>query len=58
MRLMTNNPAEYVGLKGYGLEITEKVPLFTPIIEETTRHVELGGSKGKFLHPNNGQLSL
>ncbi|HSP06419.1 MAG TPA: bifunctional 3,4-dihydroxy-2-butanone-4-phosphate synthase/GTP cyclohydrolase II [Acidobacteriota bacterium] len=27
MRLMTNNPSKYVGLKGYGLEITERVPL-------------------------------
>jgi len=27
MRLMTNNPSKYVGLAGYGLEITERVPL-------------------------------
>ncbi len=27
MRLMTNNPSKYVGLKGYGLEIVERVPL-------------------------------
>ena len=27
MRLMTNNPSKYVGLKGYGLEIAERVPL-------------------------------
>jgi len=27
MRLMTNNPAKYVGLKGYGLELVERVPL-------------------------------
>jgi len=30
MRLMTNNPAKYVGLQGFGLEITERVPLDTP----------------------------
>ena len=29
MRLMTNNPAKYGGLDGYGLEITERVPLDT-----------------------------
>ena len=29
MRLMTNNPAKYGGLQGYGLEITERVPLVT-----------------------------
>lgn len=27
MRLMTNNPSKRVGLQGYGLEITERVPL-------------------------------
>jgi 3,4-dihydroxy 2-butanone 4-phosphate synthase / GTP cyclohydrolase II len=29
MRLMTNNPAKYGGLDGYGLEIVERVPLLT-----------------------------
>jgi 3,4-dihydroxy 2-butanone 4-phosphate synthase/GTP cyclohydrolase II len=28
MRLMTNNPAKYGGLEGYGLEIVERVPLY------------------------------
>jgi 3,4-dihydroxy 2-butanone 4-phosphate synthase/GTP cyclohydrolase II len=27
VRLMTNNPAKYGGLEGYGLEIVERVPL-------------------------------
>ena len=27
MRLMTNNPAKYGGLEGYGLEVVERVPL-------------------------------
>ena len=27
MRLMTNNPAKYGGLEGYGLEIVERVPV-------------------------------
>ena len=27
MRLMTNNPAKYGGLEGYGPEIVERVPL-------------------------------
>jgi 3,4-dihydroxy 2-butanone 4-phosphate synthase/GTP cyclohydrolase II len=27
MRLMTNNPAKYGGLEGYGLEIVDRVPL-------------------------------
>jgi 3,4-dihydroxy 2-butanone 4-phosphate synthase/GTP cyclohydrolase II len=29
MRLMTNNPAKYGGLDGFGLEITERVPIQT-----------------------------
>jgi len=27
MRLMTNNPSKYIALKGYGLELIERVPL-------------------------------
>ena len=27
MRVMTNNPAKYGGLEGFGLDITERVPL-------------------------------
>ena len=34
MRLMTNNPAKYGGLDGFGLEITGRVPLLT----EPTEH--------------------
>jgi 3,4-dihydroxy 2-butanone 4-phosphate synthase/GTP cyclohydrolase II len=29
MRLMTNNPAKYGGLEGFGLEVTERVPVMT-----------------------------
>jgi 3,4-dihydroxy 2-butanone 4-phosphate synthase/GTP cyclohydrolase II len=29
MRLMTNNPSKYGGLEGFGLEITDRVPLLT-----------------------------
>jgi 3,4-dihydroxy 2-butanone 4-phosphate synthase/GTP cyclohydrolase II len=29
MRLMTNNPAKYTGIEGYGLSISERVPLET-----------------------------
>ncbi|KAL0287432.1 UNVERIFIED_CONTAM: Bifunctional riboflavin biosynthesis protein RIBA 1, chloroplastic [Sesamum angustifolium] len=35
MKLMTNNPAKYVGLKGYGLAVAGRVPLVTPITKET-----------------------
>ncbi|XP_050206052.1 bifunctional riboflavin biosynthesis protein RIBA 1, chloroplastic-like [Mercurialis annua] len=40
MRLMTNNPAKYVGLKGYGLAIAGRVPLLTPITTENMRYLE------------------
>jgi 3,4-dihydroxy 2-butanone 4-phosphate synthase / GTP cyclohydrolase II len=29
MRLMTNNPAKYGGIEGYGLEVVERVPMHT-----------------------------
>ena len=40
MRLMTNNPAKYTGLKGYGLSVLGRVPLLTPIINENRRYME------------------
>ena len=27
MRLMTNNPKKIIGLEGYGLEVTERIPI-------------------------------
>ncbi len=41
MRLMTNNPAKFVGLEGYGLEIVERVPLEVPPTEHTRRYLEV-----------------
>ncbi|HZJ27116.1 MAG TPA: bifunctional 3,4-dihydroxy-2-butanone-4-phosphate synthase/GTP cyclohydrolase II [Acidimicrobiia bacterium] len=47
MRLMTNNPAKYGGLDGFGLEIVDRVPLSTPPNAEniaylTTKREKLG----------------
>ena len=39
MRLMTNNPAKYGGLDGYGLEITERVPLQTVPTEQNIAYL-------------------
>ena len=40
MKLMTNNPSEYVGLKGYGLAVAGRAPLLTPITMENKRYLE------------------
>jgi 3,4-dihydroxy 2-butanone 4-phosphate synthase/GTP cyclohydrolase II len=39
MRLLTNNPAKYGGLEGYGLEIVERVPLQTVPNPENIRYL-------------------
>jgi len=39
MRIMTNNPAKYGGLEGYGLEIVERVPLHVLPNQENIRHL-------------------
>ncbi|KAL5563910.1 hypothetical protein UlMin_033657 [Ulmus minor] len=45
MKLMTNNPAKYVGLKGYGLTVAGRVPLITPITKENKRYLETKRAK-------------
>ncbi|MDY7103449.1 MAG: bifunctional 3,4-dihydroxy-2-butanone-4-phosphate synthase/GTP cyclohydrolase II [Actinomycetota bacterium] len=40
MRLMTNNPAKYGGLVGYGLEITGRVPLLTGLTADNRHYLE------------------
>ena len=37
MRLLTNNPRKFVGLEGYGLSVSEAVPLEIPA-SDSTRH--------------------
>lgn len=40
MRLMTNNPTKRVGLTGYGLEITDRVPLEVGHLPENDRYLK------------------
>ncbi len=40
LRLMTNNPKKVAGLKGYGLEIVEHVPLIAEPNEERTKYLD------------------
>ena len=40
MRLMTNNPAKYVAIEGFGLEIVERVPLEIAPSNDTQKYLE------------------
>jgi 3,4-dihydroxy 2-butanone 4-phosphate synthase/GTP cyclohydrolase II len=40
MRLLTNNPRKFVGLEGYGLSVTETVPLEIPASETTRAYLK------------------
>jgi 3,4-dihydroxy 2-butanone 4-phosphate synthase/GTP cyclohydrolase II len=59
MRLMTNNPAKYTGLKGYGLSVLGRVPLLTPITNENRRYMETKRLKMGHIYENlpNGNIS-
>ncbi|CBI16196.3 hypothetical protein VitviT2T_008087 [Vitis vinifera] len=45
MQLMTNNPAKFTGLKGYGLAVVGRVPVLTPITEENKKYLETKRTK-------------
>ena len=48
LRLMTNNPRKIVGLEGYGLKITEQVPLEVESCETNIRYLQT--KKDKLSH--------
>ena len=51
MRLMTNNPKKIIGLEGYGLEITERVPLELEACEFNAEYLKTKKEKmGHMLH--------
>lgn len=51
IRLMTNNPRKIIGLEGYGLEISERVPLEFPANKYNERYLKTKCSKlGHMLH--------
>jgi 3,4-dihydroxy 2-butanone 4-phosphate synthase / GTP cyclohydrolase II len=40
IRLLSNNPAKYGGIDGFGLTITDRVPLHVPVHPEARRYLE------------------
>ena len=51
IRLITNNPRKMIGLEGYGLEITERVPLEFPPNEHNEKYLRTKCCKmGHVLH--------
>ena len=51
IRLITNNPRKIIGLEGYGLEITERVPIEFPPNEYNRKYLETKCCKmGHVLH--------
>jgi 3,4-dihydroxy 2-butanone 4-phosphate synthase/GTP cyclohydrolase II len=40
MRLISNNPRKFIGLKGYGLEVSERVPIEIPPTENTRKYLK------------------
>jgi len=45
IRLITNNPKKIVGLKGYGLEVIERVPSVLPVTEHNERYLRAKKTK-------------
>lgn len=56
MRLMTNNPTKIVGLEGYGLKITERIPLEVKPVKENINYLKT--KKEKLSHIFNGDIKV
>ncbi|MDA3128631.1 bifunctional 3,4-dihydroxy-2-butanone-4-phosphate synthase/GTP cyclohydrolase II [Aliibacillus thermotolerans] len=51
MRLLTNNPRKITGLKGYGLEVVERIPLQLPVNKDNEKYLKTKYEKlGHMLH--------
>jgi 3,4-dihydroxy 2-butanone 4-phosphate synthase/GTP cyclohydrolase II len=55
LRLMTNNPAKYGGIAGYGLSVAERVPIVTEITPENRNYLAAKRDRlGHLLQPTIG----
>ncbi len=45
IRVLTNNPMKMVGIEGYGLQITERVPIVSPRTEENASYLDVKRDK-------------
>ncbi|MET3684982.1 3,4-dihydroxy 2-butanone 4-phosphate synthase/GTP cyclohydrolase II [Priestia megaterium] len=51
MKLLTNNPRKITGLKGYDLEVIERVPLQMPAVDANKKYLDTKAKKlGHLLH--------
>ncbi|RPK12768.1 bifunctional 3,4-dihydroxy-2-butanone-4-phosphate synthase/GTP cyclohydrolase II [Priestia endophytica] len=51
MHLLTNNPRKIAGLKGYGLDVVERVPLEMPVLKDNEHYLHTKVEKlGHLLH--------
>lgn len=56
MRLLTNNPKKIIGLEGYGLTVTERVPIEIPACAENECYLRTKSAKlGHLLHVDSAQ---
>ena len=49
LRLMTNNPRKIVGLEGFGLKVTERVPLQAPVSDKNAGFLQMRRQLGHLL---------
>jgi 3,4-dihydroxy 2-butanone 4-phosphate synthase/GTP cyclohydrolase II len=56
IRLMTNNPAKRVGLKGYGIEIVDRVPIIIEANKNNASYLRVKQEKMGHLFENQNEL--
>ncbi len=51
IKLLTNNPRKITGLKGYGLEVTERIPIQMEMVKENENYLKTKQDKmGHLFH--------